>query len=151
MKGKRQETVLEIIKNNVILTQDDLQNALKDYGYDVTQSTVSRDIRQLKLIKDHDSEGNYRYVTVDRAVKQNQSAEHYRDMIKGTVISVDYAVNNVVVKCHNGMASSTCVSLDNMFSDRMLGSVAGDDTIIIITRDEESSRLLSQEINEIKK
>lgn len=148
MKLKRQKQILEIIKQKVVLTQEDLQNELENLGYNVTQSTVSRDIKELKLVKGHDASGNYRYITNDVS-KPVSNISHYRDIFIKSVISVDYALNNVVVKCHTGMASGVCVAIDQMFHDIMLGSLAGDDTIIIVTKNEQNSKILVDELNNI--
>ncbi len=148
MKNKRQEKLLQIIKEKPIFTQDDLQNELNAYGFKVTQSTVSRDIRELKLVKGHDAQGNYRYITPDVRANEKNS-DNYRDMIKNSVISVNYAVNDVVVKCFNGMAQSACVSLDIMFGDIMLGSVAGDDTVLIVAESESKAKDLCEQISNI--
>ena len=148
MKNKRQNEILSIISQKIVYTQEDLQNELLALGYNVTQSTVSRDIKELRLIKTHDSEGNYRYVsTVAKSMLNGES--NYRDLFTKAVKSVDYALNNVVIKTHSGMASTACVALDNMFGDTMLGSLAGDDTIIIVTRSEMHSKILIDKINNI--
>ena len=147
MKDKRQKEILEIIKQKIVLTQEDLQNELLALGYNVTQSTVSRDIKELKLIKSHDSLGNYRYISNQNASKYSYS--HYRDMFVKAVKTIDYALNNVVINCYSGMASSACVALDEMFHDMMLGSLAGDDTIIVVTKSEEHSKQLVKELNNI--
>lgn len=147
MKNKRQKEILEIIKDKVVLTQDDLQKELLLLGYNVTQSTVSRDIKELKLVKGHDSSGNYRYISNQSNSKYNKS--HYRDMFVKAVKTIDYAVNNVVINCYSGMASSACVALDEMFHDMMLGSLAGDDTIIVVTKSEQHSKQLVEELNNI--
>lgn len=147
MKNKRQKEILEIIKEKIVLTQDDLQKELLLLGYNVTQSTVSRDIKELKLIKSHDSLGNYRYISNQSASKYDIS--HYRDMFVKAVKSIDYALNNVVINCYSGMASSACVALDEMFHDLMLGSLAGDDTIIVVTKSEQLSKQLVKELNNI--
>ena len=76
MKGKRQETILKIIKDNAILTQDDLQNALKSVGFNVTQSTVSRDIKELCLVKGHDENGRYRYIVNSNQTSDKQMFSH---------------------------------------------------------------------------
>ncbi len=146
MKKTRQEQILTIIKENIILTQEDLQNALLNLGYDVTQSTVSRDIKELRLFKSHDKNGNYRYV-----VNNNDSNDNagQRDMFVKSVLSVDYALNNVVIKCRAGLASGACVALDNLFHEYMLGSLAGDDTIIVVTGSTEHSKNLVDKINNI--
>ncbi len=149
MKNKRQEKILEIIKDKVILTQDDLQNALLKFGFDVTQSTVSRDIKQLKLVKDHDEGGNYRYVSVERTNPDAAPASNFKTMISNSVRSVDYAVNDVVLKCYTGMASSVCVAIDALFSDVMLGSIAGDDTIFIVTHSEREAGQLAGYIKKL--
>ena len=102
MKNKRQQEILEIIKQKIVLTQEDLQNELLLLGYNVTQSTVSRDIKELKLIKSHDSAGNYRYISNENVASHTHS--HYRDMFLKAVKSIDYALNNVVIHCYSGSA-----------------------------------------------
>lgn len=148
MKTKRQEKILKLIREKIFLTQEDLQNELNSLGYNVTQSTVSRDIKELRIIKGHDSMGNYRYIeATDRSVSQNR--QHYVDLFEKSVKSIDYALNNVVIKCYNGMASSACVALDELYGNMMLGSLAGDDTIIIVTRSEENSETLVSELKKL--
>lgn len=146
LKHTRQKQILEIIKSNVILTQEDLQNELLNLGYDVTQSTVSRDIKELKLIKTHDNQGHYRYSVVDTSRPDNS---HQIEIFSRSVKSIDFAINNVVIKCHPGMASGACVALDEMFHEYMLGSLAGDDTIIVVTKSEQNSKLLVEKIKNI--
>ncbi len=148
MKNKRQRQILNIISEKAVLTQEDLQAELLSLGFEVTQSTVSRDIKELRLIKSHDKDGNYRYISTDSGFLKRDNT-HFADVFIKSVISVDYAVNNVVIKCHAGMASSACVALDEMFGDMMLGSLAGDDTIIIVTRSEHHSQILVDKINNI--
>ncbi len=149
MKRKRQQMILELIEHNVWLTQEDLQRALSEAGFEVTQSTVSRDIKELKLIKGRDEKGNYRYLahkSGDKPHSENQYSKMFADGVK----TVDYALNNVVIKCFGGMASSVCVAVDAIFGDMMLGSLAGDDTIIIVTRSQEQSYQLFNELEKIK-
>lgn len=148
MKKKRQEKILEIIKNNIVITQDDIQNLLEEAGFQVTQSTVSRDIKELRLIKGHDSDGNYRYISSSISSDDKQSFSHYREIFSHYLISVEYALNDIVIKCASGMASSLCVAIDAMFSDMMLGTIAGEDTIFIITHSEAQAE---QFTNELKK
>ena len=148
MKSKRQEMLLEIIENKIILTQEDLQNELNALGFNVTQSTVSRDIKELRLIKAHDANGNYRYIVSDRANEQ-QPLSHYNEIVAKSVRGIDCAVNDIVIKCYNGMASSVCVAIDLIFGDRMLGSVAGDDTVLVITHSEQEAVELTREIRKI--
>lgn len=144
MKHTRQKQIIDIIKSKIIFTQEDLQNELLNLGFDVTQSTVSRDIKELKLYKSRDKEGNYRYVT-----NNVRSDNTQRNIFTSSVLSVDYALNNVVIKCRTGMASGACVALDDIFHEYMLGSLAGDDTIIVVTHSVEDSKTLVEQINNI--
>ena len=143
MKSKRQQALIELIKTQICPTQEDLQNGLLKAGFNVTQSTVSRDIKELELIKGRDANGNYRYLQSSVSM-HSRNTEHYREMFAKSVISVDYSLNIVVVKCYTGMASSACVALDAMLGDKMLGSLAGEDTIITITRGEAESKELTE-------
>ncbi len=149
MKQKRHEKILELIENNILLTQEELQQSLEALGFQVTQSTVSRDIKELKLIKGRDSKGNYRYLS-HKVTSTPHTENQYEKMFADGVKSTDYALNNVVIKCFGGMASSVCVAVDALFGDMMLGSLAGDDTIIIVTRSTESSEALLKEFRKIK-
>lgn len=148
MKSNRQEKILQIIEDKIIFTQDDLQNELNKLGFNVTQSTVSRDIKELHLIKGRDENGNYRYISHNIGQSEH-TAKQYNDIISRYVLSADYAQNDVVIKCYSGMASSVAVALDSLYSDKMLGSIAGDDTIFIISRTENDAKLLSNEIKKI--
>ena len=108
-KAKRQETILKIIENNIIVTQDDLQNALLNAGIEATQSTVSRDIKDLRIIKALDRNGTYRYINPakekgEKVVKPPYN--HYADVFGHAVVSINSAMNDVVIKCYPGMASS---------------------------------------------
>ena len=144
MKNKRQEKMLEIIKKSPIFTQDDLQNALSDYGFKVTQSTVSRDIRELKLVKSHDDAGNYCYVAAEQY--SSETSKEFKQIMLKSVKSVDYAMNDIVIKCLTGMAQSVCVALESEFADVMLGSIAGDDTVLLIARNEQNAKWLTEQI-----
>ena len=147
MKSKRQEKILELIKQKVCLTQEDLQNGLMELGFNVTQSTVSRDIRELKLVKGRDDKGNYRYLVNEVAAVD--SGNHYKQLFTRSVKSIAYSLNNVVIKCDSGMASSVCVAVDEMFGEMMLGSLAGDDTIIIVTATAQDSVILNERLNKL--
>ena len=151
MKSNRQEKILELIKNKIFLTQEDLQNELLSLGYNVTQSTVSRDIKELRIVKGHDAQGNYRYIANEPTAVVMQNREHYRELFSRSVKSVAFSLNNVVLKCYTGMAQSACVTVDEMFGDMMLGSLAGDDTIIIVTAGEPQSARLALELNKLLK
>lgn len=150
MNNKRHQALLDIIKNTPVLTQEELQKLLCQAGFEVTQSTVSRDIKQLRIVKTLDNKGNYRYTSArDEALKTATSSQHFVDTFKRSALSVTYALNNVVVKCLSGMASGACVAIDALYSDHLLGSLAGDDTIIIVTKNEQESEFLANKLQEL--
>jgi len=149
LKTNRQKMILDLISQKICLTQDDLQQGLKEMGIDVTQSTISRDIRELKLVKGRDADGNYRYLSHLKPTVKDKGNNRYHEFFMRTVLSVKYSLNNVVIKCDTGMASSACVAVDELFGDMMLGSLAGDDTIIIVTSGENESKKLCESLNSL--
>lgn len=136
MKKKRQEKLLELISSRIIDTQEDMQSALRDCGFDVTQATVSRDIKELRIVKATDSQGRYRYISHRES---SGGSIAYHDIFSSAVIKIESAMNDVVIKCHPGMASGACAALDNMKWDCIVGTLAGDDTILVITRNENAA------------
>ncbi len=151
MKNKRHERIISLISENIITTQEDLLDYLINEGFNVTQSTVSRDIKQLRIVKSQDTAGIYRYLPA-RPLTQglgDKTDAHFLDMFAKSVISTDYAMNNIVIKCYTGMASSACVAFDTLFGTQILGSLAGDDTIIAVTRDEQSAKDLCEKISKL--
>ena len=151
MKKNRQQKILELISNTPIGTQDELIARLKENGYDATQATVSRDIRALKLVKVLSEDGGYRYTLPQRTeVAAPGQGDAYQRGFNHSVLSVAYSMNNVVIKTTPGMASAIALQLDRVYHDMMLGTVAGDDTIIVVTRSVEHSQTLAQCIEEQK-
>lgn len=148
MKNKRHEKILQLIDEKIIVTQDELQNLLLDLGYNVTQSTVSRDIKELRIVKAQDINGDYRYMSSKsgQIPVHDNSKEHFVDVFKKGALDVKFALNNIVIKCYSGMASSTCVALDMLFGNEILGSLAGEDTIIAVTSSEADSKVLSEKL-----
>ncbi len=147
MKKRRHEKIKEIIVDHVVETQEDLLRYLKEAGYEVTQATVSRDMKELRLVKGLDSRENYRYMSPKSELpKMNMNFSH---IFLGAVIRVDHAINNVVIKCHSGMANAACAALDNMNLSSIVGTLAGDDTILVITRTEQQAQNLSKELAEM--
>ncbi len=147
MKQRRHEMILELISKNVIDTQEELLKKLKEHGYNVTQATVSRDIKQLRLVKALDAKGNYCYVG-----ERTQSYEidgKYYDIFSHSVLSIEYALNLVVIKCYIGMAQGACAALDKMNWPAVLGTLAGDDTIFVVTRSEEAAKRLTGELAQV--
>ena len=150
MKKNRQEKLLEVISRYEIDTQDELIAILRDHGYDVTQATVSRDIRELKITKMPTGKGTYRYVLP----KEHDQKSGLATMKLGTtlldsIVSVDYACNIVVLKTYAGLANAVAAGIDHMHLPEVLGCVAGDDTIILVTRDEDSAVLISERIQKL--
>ena len=149
MKNKRHEVIIDLIKNHVLTTQDELQESLQNLGFSVTQSTVSRDIKELRIVKSQDENGVYRYHIAKKNSENSRDKNHFEEMFSKSCTGVAYSMNTVVVKCYAGMASSTCVALENLFSDLILGSLAGDDTIFAITSGEKASQLLTEKIKNL--
>ena len=134
VKTKRHAKILEVISSNVVDTQEELLVYLKKAGFDVTQATVSRDIKELRLIKALGSDGRYRYSTVRQEADNISSKFH--SLFADAVVSVDFAGNIVVVKCLSGMAQAACAAMDSLHWDYVVGTLAGEDTFICITKDE---------------
>ncbi len=154
MKKNRQDKILELIARYPIGTQDDLIEYLNEHGYHATQATVSRDIRALKLIKVLMEDGTYRYVlpkAQERESDGTMATLNYHKTYANSILSVAYAMNNVVIKTTPGMASAVALMLDHTNHDLMLGTVAGDDTIIVVTRSTEESRALCESVEEQRK
>lgn len=147
MKKERQSKIIELISADPIETQEELQAALQNSGFEVTQATVSRDIKELRIVKMLDSNGVYRYAVssgggIGKMFK-------YREIFSHSCISVCYSMNDVVIKCHSGMAQGACASLDMMNCENVLGTLAGDDTIFVITKTEADAAALCNMLTEL--
>ena len=150
MKGRRQEEILRIITEQDIETQDQLLEALRNRGIRSTQATISRDIKELHLIKELTGHGSYKYVVSERKNSLN-SAGRLRTIFKEGVLSFDLAQNIIVVKTMPGLASAAAAALDNMEIPEMVGSLAGDDTLILIMRTVEAAAAFCDEIHNMLK
>lgn len=142
MKNKRQYKILDIIKMHDVETQEMLQNLLAEYGFNVTQATVSRDIKELRLVKKMTENGIYKYA----APEENRFK---KNIFIDTVTGIDYAMNTVVVRCHTGMAQAACAALDSMDYNGIVGTLAGDDTIFILMKTEAEARKLVKTFKEL--
>ena len=147
MKHSRQEKILQIISENTVETQEQLIEKLIEAGYNVTQATVSRDVRELKLMKISCGLGVYKYVVSNRE-PYSHSAK-FLNILKETVVSIDHAGNLVVVKTYPGMAQAVAAGIDSLHEADILGCVAGDDCIIIVTRDTDSAIAISHRITKL--
>ena len=150
MKNDRQSRILEIIEREPIDTQEQLQQRLQEQGITCTQATISRDIKQLHLIKEPIGQGKYRYAV---SVQRNRLnvADKLRTIFRESIVSVDYAQNIVVIKTRAGLANAAAAALDGMSIPYMVGSLAGDDTALLVMRDTESARSFCDEIHEMLK
>ena len=148
MKNERQRKILELIEKYDIDTQDTLIKKLADEGYNVTQTTASRDIRQLNLVKGASANGGYKYVAPGSARGQEQKMPIMNSAITDAVIKIESAGNIVVVKTFPGMANALAVCVDSLEKPHIVGSVAGDDTILLVVRNAEGAREVTRELKE---
>lgn len=146
MKKGRQEKILELINKYEIETQDELMEFLGQEGYLVTQATVSRDIRDLDLVKVTMPGGSYKYVVSGVSKKQRGHVGSFSNAIGDTVMSIRCAQNMIVLKTAAGMAQAVAIAIDRISDDDILGSVAGDDTIFIVTPDNNSAQAVASRL-----
>ncbi len=149
MKVKRQAKILEIIQARSIETQDELIRALEESGYNATQATVSRDIKELRLIKILNGDGKYCYSVMKAG--SEQVATKFMSIFQDAVSSIDFAGNLVVVKCMSGMAQAACAAMDSLQWDSVVGTLAGEDTFVCITRTTESAVELVEELKKLQR
>ena len=148
MKPGRQSVILEIISERDIETQHQLMEALAEQGIRSTQATLSRDIKDMRLVKELGPNGNYRYVQAARP-EQDDSSERLRKILKESLISFDIAQNLLVLKTLPGLAPAACSAIDGMHIENLVGTLAGDDTAFLAMRDNESALRLYHEIETI--
>ena len=147
MKARRQAKILELISQSEIDTQEELLRRLREAGFAVTQATVSRDMRELKLMKAVSPSGKYRY-TAGREENPDLS-EKLKTMLHDTAVSVASAGNLVVLKTHTGMAQAVCVALDAAHWEAVVGTLAGDDTIFAATHSAEAAQQLAARLSKM--
>ncbi|MGG1618598.1 transcriptional regulator AhrC/ArgR [Paenibacillus sp. NRS-1782] len=140
MKGQRHIKIREIISQREIETQDDLVGALRKAGFQVTQATVSRDIKELLLIKVPMDDGRYKY-SMPSDQRYNPAQKLKRTLVDN-FLHIDYTTNLIVMKCLPGTANSIAALLDNIEWPEIMGTISGDDTILIICRSEENSEAI---------
>jgi transcriptional regulator of arginine metabolism len=134
MKSARHSMILQIIERESIETQDDLAEHLRQAGFSVTQATVSRDIKELRLIKVLTDDGKYKYATVDKA--ESGYSDRFRRMFSHSVISINATGTLVVIKTISGSANAAAETIDSMRFPEILGTIAGDNTIFVAARSE---------------
>lgn len=134
MKVSRQAKILELIAENEVETQEEIARLLNESGYNVTQATVSRDLRELKLTKVTVERGRQKYIELQQPGKENMMIDKYVRILQNGFVSVDNAMNIIVIRTVAGMAMAVAAALDALHIDGIVGSIAGDDTIMCAVR-----------------
>jgi transcriptional regulator of arginine metabolism len=147
MKTSRQAKILELIRSHDVETQEELTAYLEKEGFAVTQATVSRDIRELKLTKIAMDNGRQKYAVIGDT--EADLTEKYVRVLREGFLSIDMAQNIVVVKTVSGMAGAVCAAVDAMKMERVVGSIAGDDTLLIVIRSEEDARRVMNQLRSL--
>lgn len=142
MKRQRHREILEIISQESVETQEDLAHRLRERGFEVTQATVSRDIKELRLLKVLTDEGSYRYAVAEKA--EQGLTERLRRIFTETALHVDVAENLIVIKTLPGSAHAAAEMVDTMRWPETVGTLAGDNTILVIARDAQIAPALAE-------
>ena len=146
-RNARQNKILEIIEEKIVETQDDLAMILKEAGFSATQATISRDIKELGIVKVTFDGKRQKYV---REAGDRSVSSKLVNIFKHSVLSISYAVNIVVIKTMSGSANIAGMMLDRLENPDILGCVAGDDTVMAVTKSEESARKITEELSVLR-
>lgn len=147
MKIARHAKILELIENYEIETQDELAQRLCEEGFNVTQATVSRDIREMKLTKIATEKGRQKYAVISS--HDSEVTERMTRVFKEAVTKMDYAQNMIVIKTLGGMGMAVAVALDNMQNNEILGTIAGDDTVFCVVRSHNQAAVIIEKLYRI--
>ena len=147
MKSGRHARILELISEFSIETQDELLSRLREEGYKATQATISRDIKDLRLVKSLGSDGKYRYIAVNKNSTDIRS--NFNTLFSSSVNSIEIAQNIAVIKTLSGMAQAVCAALDSVGHPAIAGTIAGDDTIFVACRTNEETKSLTEELRKL--
>lgn len=147
MKSARQIAILEVITERAVETQEELADALRKRGFQVTQATVSRDIKELRLVKVLSADGAYRYATSDK--NENTLNERLIRMFSETVISITSAYNQIIIKTLSASASIAAETIDSLQWPEILGTIAGENTILMIVRSVEEVQSVVDRLNSL--
>ncbi|MBR0088106.1 MAG: arginine repressor [Lachnospiraceae bacterium] len=147
-KASRWEMILKLISGGDIATQKELAQALAENGFSVAQATLSRDIKELHLVKAVKADGSYVYQAAGKSENRQVSSQFYQ-LFKNSVRHVDNVLNQVVIHTFTGMAQAVCASFDGLRFEGVLGTIAGDDTILLIARDEHAASEVAKQLREI--
>lgn len=147
MKNARQNKILELIEEYEISTQEALIQRLAEHGFESTQTTISRDIRQLHLIKGPTGRGTYKYVAPE--VRHGSGAPGHNSALTDSVLKIECAQNIIVVKTMAGMANAIAVCIDSLGIKEIIGSVAGDDTILLVLKTSQKAEEVELELKQV--
>ena len=147
MRLSRQNKILEIIKTNDVETQDQLLTLLRGAGYSVTQATVSRDIRELQLVKGQGKDGRYRYTAGN--YENRPISDRFIKIFRETTLSYACAQNLIVVKTLPGCAGAAGEAIDTLSLEHVVGSICGDNTMLVVVDREENAPLVTAEFDKI--
>ena len=147
MKNARQTMILSLIQQNTVETQEDLARLLQENGIRVTQATVSRDIKELRLVKILASDGVYKYAASEKP--DHGLNERFVRMFMDSVLSIDYSNNIIVIKTLSGSANVAAEAIDSMLLPEVLGTMAGDNTVLVIVRNNEDTPSIVAHFKEI--
>ncbi len=148
MKTQRQAKIMEIISNQDVETQEQLLDALRAAGFNSTQATISRDIKELRIIKELTNFGTYRYTTSTKEVSGSFSSR-LNTIFRECVTDFDYAQNLMVIKTIPGLASAAGSAIDAMNMSVVIGTLAGDDTVLVVMRDTNAAAAFYGEIKNL--
>lgn len=148
MKSQRQAKIMEIISNRNVETQEQLLAALQEEGFRGTQATISRDIKELRIVKELTSLGTYRYTTSSNEMNGTFSSR-MNTIFRECVVSFDYAQNLIIIRTLPGLASAAGSAIDAMNLSAVVGSLAGDDTVLVVMRDTNSAASFCGEIKNL--
>ena len=145
---ERLKAILQLIEAHPIKRQEELLAYLRNEGFDVTQATVSRDIRELCLVKAATEQGSYRYVSgrSEKAAGGGRAAGRFETIFRESAVRVDSAGHIVLVKCYNGMANAACEVFDALKWKNVVGTLSGDDTFLIVARSERDAKTICSEL-----
>ena len=149
MKQKRHSAILQLISDNSIETQDELIEKLRANGFQVTQATISRDIRDLRITKMMREDGKYCYTL--QSGPDRHGTVKFNDAFVEAITGVDYASNIIVIKTYAGMAQAVATGIDSISMPEIVGCIAGDDTIMVVTRDDRYAKEISEKFKIIMK
>lgn len=147
MKSKRQEKILELIRDHSVQTQEQLLAELEAADFHTTQATISRDIKQLRIIKELGADGTYRYATAAKPT-EHAFSNKLNLIFRQCITSVEYAQNMIVIKTMPGLANGAAAAIDKLNIPEMLGTLAGDDTCFVVLKDTQAAASLCAEIRE---